>query len=125
MMPLLGGGLLYYLPSILCAVHVVRTGQPMYWLRLLIIGGPLGAAVYFFAVMLPDMMGGRAARGMGRAALNTLDPERDYRNAMKALDDTPTPRTLVPLFFGRAIRSFHLNCSEPRSSASFRNALVA
>lgn len=90
MMPLLGGGLLYYLPSILCAVHVVRTGQQMYWLWLLIIGGPLGAAVYFFAVMLPDMMGGRAARGMGRAALNTLDPERDYRNAIKALDDTPT-----------------------------------
>ena len=33
---------------------------------------------------------------------------------------------VVPIRFGvRATRSFHLNCSAPRSSASFRNALVA
>ena len=89
-MPFLGGGLIYYLPSILCAVHAVRSGQQMYWLWLLIIAGPLGAAVYFFAVWLPELMGGRTARGVGRVALNTLDPERDYRNALKALDDTPT-----------------------------------
>ena len=43
----------------------------------------------------------------------------------KQLEETPTPRTLVPLRFGRAIRSFHWNCSAPRSNASFRNALVA
>lgn len=87
---LLGGGLLYYLPSILCAVHAVRSGQQYYWLWILLVAGPLGAAVYFFAIWLPELMGGRTARGMGRAAINTLDPERDYRNAIKALDDTPT-----------------------------------
>ena len=89
-MPIIGGGLLYYLPSILCAIHVVRTGQQMYWLWILVIGGPLGAAFYFFAVLLPDMMGGRTARGVGRAVSQTIDPEREYRRALAALEDTPT-----------------------------------
>lgn len=82
--------LIGWIPSIICAMHVVRTGQQMYWLWILVIGGPLGAAFYFFAVMLPDLMGGRTARNVGKVARQTLDPERDYRNALRALDDTPT-----------------------------------
>ncbi|MCX7356931.1 MAG: hypothetical protein NT015_02100 [Alphaproteobacteria bacterium] len=82
--------LIGWIPSIICAMHVVRTGQQMYWLWILVIGGPLGAALYFFAVMLPDLMGGRTARSVGKVARQTLDPERDYRNALRALDDTPT-----------------------------------
>lgn len=82
--------ILTWLPSLLCGIHVVRTGQQMYWLWILVIGGPLGAAIYFLAVIVPEFAGGRAARGVGRAAQNALDPERDYRNAVRALDDTPT-----------------------------------
>jgi hypothetical protein len=81
--------LIGWLPSIICAMHVVRTGQQMYWLWILVIGGPLGAAFYFFAVMLPDLLGGRTARTVSKAARQALDPERDYRNALRALDDTP------------------------------------
>lgn len=82
--------LITWIPSVICAVHVVRTGQQMYWLWILVIGGPLGAAFYFFAVMLPDMMGGRTARNVSKAARQALDPERDYRTALRALEDTPT-----------------------------------
>ncbi|MBX3430458.1 MAG: hypothetical protein KF779_12835 [Hyphomonadaceae bacterium] len=82
--------LIGWIPSIICAMHVVRTGQQMYWLWILVIGGPLGAALYFFAVMLPDLMGGRTARNVSKAARQALDPERDYRNALRALEDTPT-----------------------------------
>jgi hypothetical protein len=82
--------ILYYLPSIVCGVHIVRTGQPMYWIFLLVIAGPLGAAIYFFAIMLPEMAGGRTGRSVARGLQSTLDPERDYRNALRALDDTPT-----------------------------------
>ena len=67
---------------------------------------------------IPDWM------AMRPSGLITNSPSYPMEPAKKPLDDTPTPRTLVPLRFGRAIRSFHLNCSEPRSSASFRNALV-
>jgi hypothetical protein len=82
--------ILTYLPSVLCGIHVVRTGREMYWLWILVIAGPLGAVIYFFAIIVPELLGGRAARGMGRAAQHALDPERDYRIAMRALDDTPT-----------------------------------
>ena len=67
---------------------------------------------------IPDWM------AMRPSGLITNSPSYPTEPAKKPLDDTPTPRTLVPLRFGRAIRSFHLNCSEPRSNASFRNALV-
>jgi hypothetical protein len=82
--------ILTYLPSVLCGIHVVRTGREMYWLWILVIAGPLGAVIYFFAIIVPELLGGRAARGMGRAAQHALEPERDYRIAMRALDDTPT-----------------------------------
>lgn len=84
------GLLLGWIPSIICAVHVVRTGKEMYWLWILVIGGPLGAAFYFFAVLAPELMGGRAARSVSRAAVKAMDPEREYRAAVRALDDTPT-----------------------------------
>jgi hypothetical protein len=82
--------ILSYLPSLLCGIHVVRTGREMYWLWILVIAGPLGAAIYFFAILVPEWMGGRTARGVGKAARQALDPERDYRNAKTALEDTPT-----------------------------------
>jgi len=82
--------ILSYLPALLCGIHVVRSGRELYWLWILVIAGPLGAAIYFLAIILPEMMGGRTARNVGKAARQAIDPERDYRNAMRALDDTPT-----------------------------------
>lgn len=82
--------ILTYLPSLLCGIHVVRTGREMFWLWLFIIGPLLAPAFYVLAVLAPEWMGGRTARGVGRAAQVALDPERDYRNAMRALEDTPT-----------------------------------
>src|SRR5258708_15818962 len=67
---------------------------------------------------VPDWM------AMRPSGLITKNPSYPTEPAKKPLDDTPTPRTFVPLRFGRAIRSFHLNCFAPRSKASLRNALV-
>ncbi len=82
--------ILSYVPSLLCGVHVVRSGREMYWLWIFVIAPMLGPAFYFFAVLLPELLGGRTARGVGHAARQALDPERDYRRALQALDDTPT-----------------------------------
>ncbi len=82
--------ILTYLPSVLCGIHVIRTGREMFWLWLFIIGPLLAPAFYLFAVLVPEWMGGRTARGVGRAAQQALDPEREYRTAMRALEDTPT-----------------------------------
>jgi hypothetical protein len=82
--------ILAYLPSLLCGVHAVRSGQNTFWLWIFVIAPGLGPLIYVFAVLLPEWLSGRTARTVGRAARAALDPERDYRNAMAALDDTPT-----------------------------------
>lgn len=82
--------ILTYLPSLLCAAHVLRTGREMFWLWLFIIGPIIAPLFYFFAVLAPEWMGGRTARGIGRATRRAIDPERDYRAALRALEDTPT-----------------------------------
>jgi hypothetical protein len=82
--------ILTYLPSLVCGIHAVRSGQQMYWLWILVIAPLLGPLIYFFAVLVPEFAGGRAARGVTRAAQQALDPERELRLAKQALDDTPT-----------------------------------
>jgi hypothetical protein len=82
--------ILTYIPSLLCGVHVVRTGREMFWLWLFIIGPIIAPAFYVLAVLAPGWMGGRTARTVGRAARQALDPERDHRAAKAALEDTPT-----------------------------------
>jgi hypothetical protein len=72
-------------------VHVVRTGQQMFWLWIIFIGfPPLGALVYFFAIVMPELFRGPTARRMGQAARETLDPMRAYREAKADYDLTPT-----------------------------------
>jgi hypothetical protein len=82
-------GLMVVIQVLLC-VHVVRTGQQMYWLWIIIAFGPIGSLVYVAAVILPELMGGSTARRLGKAARDTLDPGRAYREAKAACDDAPT-----------------------------------
>lgn len=79
-----------YLPSLLCGVHAVRSGRVQPWLWILVVGGPLGATIYVFAVLVPEWFGGRAARKLGAGVRAVLDPERDYRAAKLALEDAET-----------------------------------
>jgi len=72
-------------------VHVVRTGREIYWIFIILMAfPPLGALIYFFAVVLPELTRGPTARKVGRAARETLDPLRDYREARAAHDQSPT-----------------------------------
>jgi hypothetical protein len=76
--------------SILLCVHVVRSGREMYWLWIILMFQPIGGLVYAVAIVAPEMLGGRTARRVGQAARQTLDPDRDYRDARRAYDDSPT-----------------------------------
>ncbi|MEP6966472.1 MAG: hypothetical protein ABI906_00180 [Pseudomonadota bacterium] len=87
MLPVLGVSLLF---SIALCVHVVRTGQAMYWLWIILAIPWLGGIVYLVAVVLPSLAGGPTARRLSQGARETLDPEREYRRAKAACDDTPT-----------------------------------
>ena len=72
-------------------IHVVRSGQQIFWIWIiLVVFPPIGALVYFFAIVFPELIGGPTARKVGRAARETLDPTRAYRDAKAAHDLAPT-----------------------------------
>jgi len=87
MLPVFGLSLII---SIALCVHAVRTNQNMYWLWIILAIPWLGALVYFVAIVLPEMLGGSTARRVSVATRAALDPERDYRTAKRAHDDSPT-----------------------------------
>jgi hypothetical protein len=79
-------------------VHVVRTGRELFWIWIiLIIFPPVGALVYFIAIVAPELFRGPTARKLGRAAQDTLDPARAYRDAKAAHDLAPTVHNQMKL----------------------------
>ena len=87
MLPAIG---LSYLIAIGLCVHVARTGREMYWMFVLLSFPGLGSLIYVVVNILPELMGGSTARRLGQAARQALDPEREYRDAKTAVDDSPT-----------------------------------
>jgi len=83
--------------SILMCIHAVRSGQQMYWLFIILAFQPIGGIIYLFVILGPDATGGSTARRVKAAALNTLDPGRDYREAKAAYDDSPTVGNMARL----------------------------
>jgi hypothetical protein len=54
--------------SIALCVHVVRTGQQMYWLMIILLFQPLGGLVYLVAIIAPEFLGGAKAQKARQAA---------------------------------------------------------
>ncbi|PTT88080.1 hypothetical protein DBR42_10410 [Pelomonas sp. HMWF004] len=94
-MPLIGG--LHILIALLCAVHVVRSGQQLYWLFILFAFPLLGSLVYFFAVYLPNSRLERGAFKAVSAAARAMDPGRDLREARAAFDVSPSAQNQMRL----------------------------
>jgi hypothetical protein len=95
-MPIAGIGL-HVLIALFFAVHVVRSGQQIYWLFILFAFPLLGSVVYFLAVYLPNSRLQRGARKVVSAAARSLDPTRQLRDARSALDLTPTAQNRMRL----------------------------
>ena len=84
-------------------VHVVRSGGQIFWIWIiLVVFPPIGALVYFVAIVLPELMRGPTARKVGRAARETLDPTRAYRDAKAAHDLAPTVHNQMRLALAAA-----------------------
>lgn len=94
-MPLLG--LVHILLALFCAVHVVRSGQQLYWLFILFAFPMLGSLVYFFAIYLPNSRLERGALKAVSAAARAMDPGRDVREARAALEASPSAQNQMRL----------------------------
>lgn len=95
-MPIFGLGL-HFLVALFFAVHAIRTGRNMYWLLILFSFPLLGSIVYFFAEYVHHSTINRHFNKASQLAENLLDPEKEVREARKALDLSATAQNQVRL----------------------------
>jgi len=95
-MPFAGLGL-HILLALFCAVHVVRTGQQLYWLFILFAFPLLGSLVYFFMIYMPNSKLERGAMKAVAAAAKAMDPTKEVRLARADFEHTPTAQNQMRL----------------------------
>jgi hypothetical protein len=104
MLPVFGVSLLF---SIALCVHVVRTGQQIYWLWIILLIPTIGGLIYLAAIVVPSLATGPAARRLGQGAREVLDPTREYREAGAACAETPTVHNQMRLARAAAALGHH------------------
>jgi hypothetical protein len=87
-MPILA--LVSILLQISCAVHVVRSGRPLYWIWILIIGSYLAVIVYAIVAVIPDLRNDPRGHQVARKVIDTIDPARRRREIEARLEVADT-----------------------------------
>ncbi len=83
--------------NIVCTIHVLKTGRPIYWIFLIWILGGIGAIIYFFVEMLPDLQRNRTVSQVGSGLATVVNPGRHVRRLEEELEisDTVKNRQLL------------------------------
>jgi len=72
--------------QIACAVHVVRSGRPLYWIWLILIGSYLAVVVYALVAVIPDLRHDPRGRKAASKAWQAIDPQRRRRELERQLE---------------------------------------
>jgi hypothetical protein len=86
-------GVLLMLAQIACAVHAGRTGRPFFWIYLIIFVPMMGMLAYFAVEIAPELLRSRTARTAAAGVGRMLDPEKDYREALRRVKISETVET--------------------------------
>jgi hypothetical protein len=112
-------GLLTLAVQMLCAVHVVRTGRPYWWIFLIVFVPLVGMLVYLVAELLPDLLDSRRARRAASGVVSFLNPGAELREAMLRKEIAPTVQNKA------ALAKAYFAAGQPGCSASlYREALT-
>jgi hypothetical protein len=77
--------------------HVFKTGRP-YWWAYVILGFPIaGCIIYYFIEVFPNSREHRAANRATREIGRALNPDKDLRRCMEAVEIAPTVQNRVAL----------------------------
>ncbi|HEX6834667.1 MAG TPA: tetratricopeptide repeat protein [Rudaea sp.] len=76
--------------QVACAVHVVRSGRPLYWIWILFVGSYLAVIVYAIVAIIPDLRNDPRSRRAVSQAIHTIDPERRRRSIKQRLEIADT-----------------------------------
>lgn len=71
---------------VICVVHAVRTGNVFPWIYILVFLPAIGAAIYFFMIIVPGLTRSRAAQKFRHGAARAIDPDKDFRAAMREVE---------------------------------------
>jgi hypothetical protein len=71
---------------VICVVHAVRTGNVFPWIYVIVFLPAIGSAIYFFMIIVPDLMRSRAAHRLKAGAASAIDPNRDFRAAVREVE---------------------------------------
>lgn len=82
--------LLEILIQVALVVHIVRTGRSFIWIYVVVFLPLAGPIAYFIVEVLPGWMGSHTARKLGQGAVRQLDPGRDLRRRLDALEGADT-----------------------------------
>ena len=82
---------------IACAVHVLKTGRPFWWLLIIFFGSVPGCIVYGLVEILPDMRRDPSIKRFGSEIVMAVDPTRKIRHLEEELSisDTVKNRQLL------------------------------
>jgi hypothetical protein len=83
--------------TVLCVVHIMRSGAERFWIYVVLLLPGIGPVAYFVAEILPRLLDTRTSRSLARNARGTLDRARGVRQRLAALDmaDTTENRRLL------------------------------
>lgn len=95
-----------------CAVHVVRTGRPYFWLFIILFFSLIGCAVYLITQVVPELGNNRGLRKAADKARRTLDPERERRRIQSQLQLADTLQNRLALAHESAAMGDSANAAE-------------
>jgi hypothetical protein len=83
--------------QIICAVHVLKTGRPFWWLLIILFGNVLGCIIYGLVEVLPEMRRDPSMKKFGSEIVMAVDPSRNIRRLEEELSisDTVKNRQLL------------------------------
>ena len=88
---------LIVLIDLVCAVHVVRRGHPLYWIFIIFVFPVLGALVYLVAIVLPELQNTRTARQLKSRLKVLVKPNADLNKHQKSYEMTDTLENKINL----------------------------
>ena len=99
-------GLLPLIVNVVCTIHVLKTGRPIFWVFLFWIFGGIPAVIYFFLEILPDLQRNRNVTQLGSELATAVNPGRHVRKLEEELEisDTVKNRQLLAKAYVEARR---------------------
>jgi hypothetical protein len=71
---------------VVCVVHAIRTNRVFPWIYVIVFLPGLGSLIYLAMEVVPDLVRSRGARRASTGLARAIDPNKDYRQALRAAD---------------------------------------